>query len=165
MDEEDIRPPDESFSDRLVDDDDLNDYRMDLEDYADPYDIDKALEISMNDYAVNQVNEHILFERIQKENLEKEKEKRRNLLKQFNIRLNYFKNDSNLYTRQMSVYLESELEQYMECNINHILLFKKHYELLNDLLYNLYEIPLSKNIKTRIDQESYLLIKSICKYL
>ena len=152
MDEEDIRPPDESFSDRLVDNDDLNDYRMDLEDYADPYDIDKALEISMNDYAVNQVNEHILFERIQKENLEKEKEKRRNLLKQFNIRLNYFKNDSNLYTRQMSVYLENELEQYMECNINYILLFKKHYELLNDLLYNLYEIPLSKNIKTRIDQ-------------
>lgn len=165
MDEEDIRPPDESFSDRLVDNDDLNDYRMDLEDYADPYDINKALEISMNDYAVNQVNEHILFEKIQKENLEKEKEKRRNLLKQFNIRLNYFKNDSNLYTRQMSVYLESEFEKYMECNINHILLFKKHYELLNDLLCNLYDIPLSKNIKTRINQESYLLIKSICKYL
>ena len=53
----------------------------------------------------------------------------------------------------------------MECLIDSIYLFKKHYELLNDLLKNLYEIPFSKNIKPRINQDSYLLIKSIIKYL
>ena len=165
--DDDIRIPDESFSDRLIDEDNLqfNDGRINNEDYTDPYDMNKALEISMNEYAINQVTEHIVFERIEKERIEKEKETRKNILKQFNIRLNYFKNDSNLYIRQMSNYLEKQLEKFMECLIEHILLFKKHYELLNDLLRNLYEIPLSKGLKTRINEDSYLLIKNICRFL
>ena len=55
-------------------------------------------------YAVSQVNEHIIYEKIQRENLEKEKEYRKNILKQFNIRLNYFKNDSNYHTKEMSIF-------------------------------------------------------------
>ena len=165
--DDDIRIPDESFSDRLIDEDNqqFNDGRINNEDYTDPYDMNKALEISMNEYAINQVTQHIVFERIEKEKIEKEKENRKDILKKFNIRLNYFKNDSNLYIRQMSNYLEKELEKFMECLIEHILLFKKHYELLNDLLRNLYEIPLSKGLKTRINEDSYLLIKNICRFL
>ena len=150
MDEEDyIREPDESFSDRLVDEnyDEYNNNRFLNEDYIDPYDINKAIEISMNDYAICQVNDHIIYERMKIENLEKKKEDRKNILKQFNVRLNYFKNDSNIYIKQMSLFLSNELEKFVECSIDHIYLFKKHYELLINLLDNLYTIPLTKKNK------------------
>ena len=167
--DDNIRIPDQSFSDRLIyDDEDENEsfnFRINNEDYVDPYDMEKAIEVSMNDYAVSQVNEHIIYEKIQRENLEKEKEYRKNILKQFNIRLNYFKNDSNYHTKEMSIFLENELSKYMECSIDNIYLFKKHYELLDYLIENLYDIPLSKNLKTRISSESYTLLKKICKYL
>ena len=163
-DEDYIRDPDQIFTDRLIDIDDDN-YQGNNEDYIDPYDIDKAIEISMNEFELNQVKEHMINERIRKENLEKEKDKRRNILKQFNTRLNYFKSDSNIFVKQLSIYLNNELEDYMECKKDYIYLFKKHYEVLNELLDNLYKIPLSKNIKPRIEEESYNLLKNICKYL
>lgn len=163
-DDDDIREPDQVFNDRLIDYDDDN-YQGNNENYIDPYDIDKAIEMSMNEFKLNHVKEHIINERIRKENLEKEKDKRRNILKQFNIRLNYFKSDSNIFVKQLSIYLSNELEDYMDCNKEYIYLFKKHYQLLDDLLENLYKIPLSKNIKPRIEEDSYILLKNVCKYL
>ena len=167
---EEIRAPDESFKDRLIDgndfDDDFNnEFEFLNEDFQDPYDINMALEISMNEYAVNKVNQHLMDEEIKKENLKKEKENRQLILNQFIIKLNYFRNDNNFYTKQMSMYLIDELEKFINCDINIILLFKKHYSLLNELLYDLYLNPLQKNIKPRISKECYELLNSISCFL
>ena len=51
--------------------------------------------------------------------------------------------------KKCQFFLENELSKYMECSIDNIYLFKKHYELLDYLIENLYDIPLSKNLKNK----------------
>ena len=51
--DDNIRIPDQSFSDRLIyNDEDENEsfnFRINNEDYVDPYDMEKAIEVSMNE--------------------------------------------------------------------------------------------------------------------
>jgi len=59
-------------------------------------------------------------------------------------------------------YMVGKLNQYTECEINSIQLYKDHYVILEKVLIDYYENLVAKNKKPRISLDVYETLKIIC---
>ena len=116
-------------------------------------------------------------EQIQKEKeeeqLRKEKEEKEFLLNEIERRKNMFNYDffkiistlnlsSNINEKDFYQFMVDKLNKYNDYEIHNIQLFKVHYDILQKVLIDYYENPISKNKKPRISQDVYETLKNIC---
>ena len=116
-------------------------------------------------------------EQIQKEKeeeqLRKEKEEKEFLLNEIEKRKNMFNYDffkaisilnlsSNINEKDFYQFMVDKLNKYNIYEIHNIQLFKNHYDILQNVLIDYYENPISKNKKPRISQDVYETLKNVC---
>jgi len=109
----------------------------------------------------------------EKKKIQKENEKKEFLLNEIEKRKNIFNNDffkaisilnlsSNINDKEFYQYMVDKLNKYNESEIHSIQLFKNHYDILQNVLIDYYENPISKNKKPRISQDVYETLKNVC---
>jgi len=153
MNEDNIRTPDLSFRDQLI-----NDYDAENNQYPTVFDpdLERVLEESRKDYQIQCEKQ-----------LEKEKKINhlKNLFKKLDIQLNYLKLSNDNHVDFLIECFEKEKNSFIECEKEYILLFKAHYDFLKNFIDEIYLKPLSKNKIPKIDQELYEILLTFMKYV
>lgn len=144
--DDDIRRPDESFKDRLIDDYQENYMDMDV----DP-ELNKVLEQSRKEY-----EEKIIQEQINNH--------RKQLFSKLDIQLNYLLLQKDDYVEFFVECFKYEVNKYLNNECTSIYLFKSHYEYLKNFLNELYIMPVQRNKRPKIDEELYTLINENLNY-
>ena len=109
----------------------------------------------------------------EEEQIRKEKEKQELLLNEIEKRKNIFNFDffkvisnlnlsSNNNEKDFYQFMVDKLNKYNEHEIHTILLGKNRYDILQKVLFDYYENPISKNRKPRISIDVYETLKKIC---
>ena len=147
-DDESIPPPKESYSEKLLDDYDYNNFYNERN-------------YQINNDEINDLNA-VLEEskKTYEKELLKESEKayKFNLFKKLDIQIKYMalqKDFKNLFFKEC---FDKAKEDFINNNENKIYLFKLHYDYLIDLLNNIYIKPKKNNKKIKIDDELYFMI-------
>ena len=109
----------------------------------------------------------------EEEKIRKEKEEQELLLNEIEKRKNIFNFDffkvisilnlsSNLDEKEFYQFMVDKLNKYNEHEIHTLQLVKNLYDVLQKVLFDYYENPLSKNRKPRISIDVYETLKKIC---
>ena len=126
--------------------------------------VEKSVEKSVKKGVEKSIEKNI-DEDILKKSLEGEIEKRQTMFTIFFQKISVLNLTNDESMKQFVQLITNELNKYIQCEITEILLFKKDFVILNNILEEFYEKPLSYNKKPRISLEIYETIKQICKIL
>ena len=119
------------------------------------------------------MKEELIQKEKEEKQIKKENEKKEFLLNEIERRKNMFNYDffkiistlnlsSNTNEKDFYQFMVDKLNKYNDYEIHNIQLFKVHYDILQKVLIDYYENPISKNKKPRISQDVYETLKTIC---
>ena len=167
--EDNIRVADKTVHERLINPMNFNDNNIDHE-------LQQALKLSMideNKRLLKKMKEELIQKEKEEKQIKKENEKKEFLLNEIERRKNMFNYDffkiistlnlsSNTNEKDFYQFMVDKLNKYNDYEIHNIQLFKVHYDILQKVLIDYYENPISKNKKPRISQDVYETLKTIC---
>jgi hypothetical protein len=164
--QENIRPPDNTITDQLVESINLSESLYNTDNFTisdDPYEaeIQLALQVSRED-CLNNIEEEL------KEFSLREEEDRQRILEisnRISSLENFSKNLNRLMysedDRALKKYIENILNEYFQLNIDYHYVDEDMYDKLYKMLDSYYLIPSQKNRKTLISEEEDFTVRSI----
>jgi hypothetical protein len=161
MEEEKIRAPDAVKREKLLPNNSNND-ENDFMNQIHERHLQKALALSMKEFEKEeQLKQQKIAEQLEDEKrLQEEIARRENLTNEFLKKACILRLSNDQNSCDAINYLQEELEKYKECKIPKIILFKKHKEVIDSFLRDIYHTPLQNNRDPRISEEAYDYISS-----
>ena len=165
MDEEKVRAPDSIKREQLLSNDESyfpnNNEHIFMNQIQDKQ-LQKALALSMKEFEKEeQLKQQKIIEKQQEEKrLQEEIERREKLTNEFLKRACVLRLSKDQNSCDAINYFQEELEKYKECRLSKIILFKKHKEVIDHFLRDIYHTPIQNNRDPRISEEAYDYISS-----
>jgi len=167
--DEDIRNPDNSYHDKLINDNDNdndNDIEYRINNIQDNININEINQLIQSNEDTDLEKALLESRKIYEKQIEKEQIKiyRQTIFKKLNIQLGYLllnkDNNINFFVECFN----NEKEKYIHLEKDDISLFKHHYDYLLTFLEDIYTKHIEKNKNPKIDKELYDLLNNILNY-
>ena len=158
--DENIRNPDKSYNEQLI-----NDFEFNLNNEYNEFNLNN--EFNQNNQNDNELEKALLESKMMYEKQKNQEELinyNKELFKKLDIQLHYLLLSKDETINFFIECFNIEKDKFIHLEKENIQLFKSHYDYLKKLLEDLYEKPLKLKRNPKIDSELYNLLNSIVVY-